>query len=154
MSHQFEEVPQTDIDVIIDAVSRGIPLKEIHGISEEQMKALYVLAYGFYNEGRLGEAEKFFHFLCIYDFYCVDFLMGLAAVYQLKELYQKAADLYAVAFAQGESDYRPMLYSGQCHLAMGKSGKAGQCFRMVIKYAPDAKLKESAYAYMAILNQR
>jgi type III secretion system low calcium response chaperone LcrH/SycD len=153
MSPQHEEAAEFDIQRILDAVSQGITLKEIHGISDEQMDGLYSLAYDFYNQGRLDEAEKLFRFLCIYDFYCVDFLMGLAAVYQLKKMYQKAADLYAVAFSQSDSDYRPMLYSGQCQLALGKSGKAGQCFRVVVQCAKDEVLQATAQAYLVALKK-
>ena len=80
MGHQYDEVEEKNLEVILDAVNQGVTLKEIHGISDEQMEGLYGLAYQFYNQGRLDEAEKFFKFLCIYDFYSVDFLMGLAAV--------------------------------------------------------------------------
>ena len=159
MSHQYDEAASNNIDaeknldVILDAVNQGVTLKEIHGISDEQMDGLYGLAYDFYNQGKLDEAEKFFRFLCIYDFYSVDFLMGLAAVYQLKEMYQKAADIYAVAFAQGNADYRPMLYAGQCQLAMGKSGKASQCFKAVIQYTDDDSLKATAQAYLTALKR-
>lgn len=153
MSHQYDEVNDENLDVILDAVNQGVTLKEIHGISDEQMDGLYSLAYDFYHQGRLDDAEKFFRFLCIYDFYCVDFLMGLAAVYQLKGTYQKAADIYAIAFAQSDSDYRPMLYSGQCQLAMGKSGKARQCFKAVIEYSGEDSLKATAQAYLSALQQ-
>jgi len=153
MSHQYHDATEQDLETILDAVNQGVTLKEIHGISDEQMDGLYSLAYDFYQQGRLDEAEKFFRFLCIYDFYCVDFLMGLAAVYQLKKMYQKAADLYAVAFAQGDADYRPMLYAGQCQLAMGKSGKARQCFTVVLEQSDDASLKVTAQAYLTALQQ-
>ncbi|MBB5390579.1 MULTISPECIES: type III secretion system translocator chaperone SicA [unclassified Herbaspirillum] len=153
MSHQYGQAEEKDLEVILDAVNQGVTLKEIHGISDEQMDGLYRLAYDFYQQGRLDEAEKFFRFLCIYDFYCVDFLMGLAAVYQLKEMHQKAADLYAVAFAQGHDDYRPMLYAGQCQLAMGKSGKASQCFKAVLEQADDEALKDAAKAYLTVLKR-
>lgn len=148
MSHQYDEASQKDLEAILDAVNQGVTLKEIQGISDAQMDGLYSLAYDFYNQGKLDEAEKFFRFLCIYDFYCVEFLMGLAAVYQLKKMYQKAADLYAVAFAQGNADYRPMLYAGQCQLSMGKLGKASQCFKTVIELAEDETLKATAQAYL------
>ena len=69
MSHQCDEKMKSDIELIIDAVNKGVTLREIHGISEEQMQGLYGLAYDFYNKGKLEEAEKFFRFLCIYDFY-------------------------------------------------------------------------------------
>src|SRR5450830_647818 len=154
MSHQYDnDTVEQDLEVILDAVNQGVTLKEIHGISDEQMDGLYSLAYDFYEQGRLDEAEKFFRFLCIYDFYCIDFLMGLAAVYQLKEMHQKAADLYAVAFAQSKSDYRPVLFAGQCQLAMGKSGKAKQCFKAVLQHASDASLKETAQAYLTALQK-
>lgn len=155
MNHQCEQDAETSasIEVIVEAVSKGVTLKEIHGISDVQMEGLYSLAYDFYNQGRLDEAEKFFRFLCIYDFYCVDFLMGLAAVYQLKKKYQKAADLYAIAFAQSKSDYRAILYSGQCQMAIGKAARAARCFRMVVEFAQDDALKNSARAYLAALQK-
>ncbi|MEB0010298.1 type III secretion system translocator chaperone SicA [Glaciimonas sp. Gout2] len=153
MKHQSEDFDENHLETILDAVSEGATLKEIHGISEQQMDELYGLAYDFYRQGKLDEAEKFFRFLCIYDFYCPDFLMGLAAVYQLKGAYQKAADLYAVAFAQGDGDYRSMLYSGQCQLAMGKSGKAKQCFKTVIENANEDSVKKIADAYLKALQK-
>ena len=153
VSHQNSSSEENEIEEIIDAVNQGITLKEIHGISEEQMDGLYNLAYELYNQGRLDEAEKFFKFLCIYDFYSVDFLMGLAAVYQLKELYQKASDIYAVAFAQSDLDYRPMLYLGQCQLALGKLGRAGQCFKSVIDHTNDEALRLTAEAYLSVLRK-
>jgi type III secretion system low calcium response chaperone LcrH/SycD len=153
MSHRYDEATESEIEIILGAVNQGVTFKEIHGISDAQMDGLYALAYEFYHQGRLDEAEKFFRFLCIYDFYCADFLMGLAAVYQLKKMYQKAIDLYAVAFAQSDADYRPMLYSGQCQLAMGKTGKAGRCFKMVMQYADNESLKLTAQTYIAALQQ-
>lgn len=153
MSHQYDEKVEGEIEIILDAVNQGVTLKEIHGISDEQMQGIYGLAYDFYSKGKLEEAEKFFRFLCIYDFYNVDFLLGLAAVYQLSEMYQKASDLYAVAFAQADSDYRPMLYAGQCQLAMGKSGKARQCFKTVIECSNDESLILKAQAYSDALKK-
>lgn len=153
MSHQSEDFDEKKLEIILEAVSEGATLKEIHGISDGEMDELYGLAYDFYHQGRLDEAEKFFRFLCIYDFYCSDFLMGLAAVYQLKRAYQKAADLYAVAFAQGKGDYRPMLYSGQCQLAMGKSGKAKQCFMAVIEHTNEESIRQIAEAYINALQK-
>ncbi|MFC6841802.1 type III secretion system translocator chaperone SicA [Xanthomonas theicola] len=153
MNQQHGNTDEQNLEIILDAVAQGVTLKEIHGISDEQMDGMYSLAYDFYNRGRLDEAEKLFRFLCIYDFYCVDFLMGLAAVYQLKQMHQKAADLYAVAYAQGDADYRPMLYAGQCQLAMGKSGKARQCFKVVLEKSGDETLKATAQAYLTALQQ-
>ncbi|WP_279613177.1 tetratricopeptide repeat protein [Burkholderia sp. BCC1630] len=42
------------------------------------MDGIYAYAYRFYQRGRLDEAEVFFRFLYIYDFYNVDYATGLA----------------------------------------------------------------------------
>ncbi|UVL76916.1 type III secretion system translocator chaperone SicA [Pseudomonas putida] len=137
---------------VMQAVLDGASLKDLHGFSTEQMDSLYGFAYEFYEQGRLDDAEKFFHFLCIYDFYNAQYWMGLAAVHQLKQNYQKAIDLYAVAFAQGKHDYRPMLYTGQCQLALGKAGKAKVCFEYVIERVQEPGMRERAQAYLNALS--
>ncbi len=149
--HQHDDIENMDINCIIDAVSQGATLKELSGISDGEMEGLYSLAYDFYKQGRLDEAEKFFRFLCIYDFYNVDFILGLAAVYQMKKMYEKAIDIYALAFAQGKSDYRSMLYAGQCQLSIGRVGKAKKCFLEVVKSSNDEFLRNKAEAYLTAL---
>ncbi|WMI97553.1 type III secretion system translocator chaperone SicA [Pseudomonas chlororaphis subsp. aurantiaca] len=137
---------------VMHAVLDGAALKDLKGVSSEQMDSLYAFAYEFYEQGRLDEAERFFHFLCIYDFYNAQYWMGLAAVHQLKQNYQKAIDVYAVAFVQGKNDYRPMHYTGQCQLALGKAGKAKLCFEYVLERIQDPSLREQAKAYLEALS--
>ncbi len=136
----------------VQAVLEGTPLKDVRGISGEQMDGLYAYAYEFYEQGRLDDAEKFFHFLCIYDFYNSQYWMGLAAVHQLKENYQKAIELYAVAFAQGKNDYRPMFYTGQCQLALGQGAKARLCFEYVLERVTEDELRRQAQVYLDALS--
>ncbi|HFR2646387.1 TPA: SycD/LcrH family type III secretion system chaperone IpgC, partial [Shigella sonnei] len=97
---------------------------------------------------RIEEAEVFFRFLCIYDFYNVDYIMGLAAIYQIKEQFQQAADLYAVAFALGKNDYTPVFHTGQCQLRFKAPLKAKECFELVIQHSNDEKLKIKAQSYL------
>ena len=62
-------------EMVWEAVSAGATLKDVQGIPQDMMEGLYAHAYDFYNKGRLDEAETFFKFLCIYDFYNADYLM-------------------------------------------------------------------------------
>jgi type III secretion system low calcium response chaperone LcrH/SycD len=137
--------------MIWEAVNEGATLQEVHGIPSEMMDGLYAYAYAFYQKGQLEEAEKFFRFLCIYDFYNADYIMGLAAVCQLKKQFQKAADLYAVAFAQSKNDYRPVFFSGQCQLFMRKAAQARQCFELVCQQSDDEALQAKAQIYLETL---
>lgn len=138
---------------VAKAVLEGATLKDLRGLRADQMDELYAYAYEFYEQGRLDDAQKFFHFLCIYDFNNTQYWMGLAAVHQLKQDYQKAVDLYAVAFAQSTNDYLPMLYSGQCQLALGKAGKAKACFEGVLENSECEDLCGQASAWLAALVQ-
>lgn len=135
-------------EVIWEAVNNGATLKDLHEIPDHLMEGIYAYAYDFYNKGRLDEAETFFRFLCIYDFYNQDYIMGLAAVCQLKKLYQKAIDLYAVAFALGKNDYRPMFFTGQCYLFLHRVGKAKKCFELVCAHSQDKTFSKKAQAYL------
>lgn len=150
MSRDNKQDEQVALEVV-DAVLGGAALKDVQGLSDEHMGSLYAFAFQFYEQGRLDDAEKFFHFLCIYDFHNSHYWMGLAAVHQLKHNHQKAIDLYAIAFAQGNNDYRPMLYTGQCHLALGKVGKARLCFEYVLEQATENDLREQAKVYLDTL---
>lgn len=135
-------------ELVWEAVSSGATLKDVHGIPSDTMEGLYAYAYDFYNKGRLDEAETIFRFLCIYDFYNPDYIMGLAAVSQLKKQFQKACDLYAVAFALSKNDYRPVFFTGQCQLFMRKAAKARQCFELVCEQSADEALRIKAQAYL------
>ena len=139
-------------DMLWATVNGGSTLKDVNNIPNDMMEGLYAYAYDFYNKGQLDNAAIFFRFLCIYDFYNPDYYMGLAAVYQLQKQYQKAANIYAVAFSLAEHDYRPAFFTGQCQLLMQKANKAKQCFELVLEHSADEALKIRARAYLDTLN--
>ena len=116
------------------------------------MEGVYAYAHRFYVNGQLDEAETFFRFLCLYDFYNGEYALGLAAVHQLKGQYEKAIDLYAIAFTLLDADYRPMLHVGQCQLALGKPQVAQECFRIVVDSARDPALVTRAKAYLQAIS--
>lgn len=136
----------------VQLLLQGTSLHTLKGVSEQQMGTLYAYAYRFYEQGKLEEAERLFHFLCIYDFHNPDYWCGNAAVHQLQGRFQKAIDLYAMAFAIRSSDYRPMFYSGQCNLALGKPGKARLCFEYAVASLDDPALRAQAQAYLDVLS--
>ncbi|TFZ48678.1 type III secretion system translocator chaperone SicA [Serratia proteamaculans] len=153
MDHKDNINDEHQAEMIWDAVCDGATLKDIQGIPQEMMEGLYAHAYDFYNKGRLDEAETFFRFLAIYDFYNPDYIMGLAAVCQLKKQFQKACDLYAVAFTLSKNDYRPVFFTGQCQLFMRKVANARQCFELVCEHSSDEALCAKAQIYLESLQE-
>ncbi|KVM73926.1 chaperone protein SicA [Burkholderia ubonensis] len=138
---------------VIEAIQNGATLKDLRGVSQEMMDGIYAFAYRFYQQGRLDDAEVFFRFLCVYDFYNAEYVMGLAAVYQLKRNYAKAIDLYALAYTLSKDDYRPMFHTGQCHLMTGKAVMARRCFAVVMERSNDERMKQKAASYLDGLEQ-
>lgn len=134
--------------ILWDAVQQGFALKDIQGVSDGVMEGVYAYAYDFYQKGQLEEAETFFRFLCLYDMYNVDYLLGLGAVYQLRKHYQRALDTYALAAALAKNDSRPMFYAGQCNMMLRRRGKARFCFEIVAAESLDQNLKNKAQAYL------
>lgn len=129
---------------LLDAVGGGATLKDLHAIPQDLMDGVYAFAYRFYTQGLLDDAEVFFRFLCVYDFYNAEYAMGLAAVSQLKCEYARAINLYALAYSLSKSDYRPMFHTGQCHLLMGRPALARRCFKIVVEDSQDERLRLKA----------
>ncbi|KFF67194.1 chaperone protein SicA [Pectobacterium brasiliense] len=152
-------IPDDDDEVydysigIIDAIQSGATLKDVHNVSHETMGDIYKLAYDFYLQGKLNDAESLFRFLCIYDFYNPEYAMGLAAVYQLKKNYPKAIDFYALSYSLSENDYRPMFYAGQCNLMLRHVVQAKKCFEIVIDRCSDPMLNEKSQNYLLALSE-
>lgn len=148
----YEKMSDNELDqlakYIVSIVQNGTSLKDESSIPEGFMEGIYSFAYDFYQKGKLDEAEAIFKFLCLYDFYNVDYIMGLAAVNQLKKQYQAAIDLYALAYLNAKKDYRPVFYAGQCNLALGEKEKAKYCFHQVFTNISDGAMKEKAEVYL------
>ena len=118
-------------NLMFDGLQQGATLKELKDVSDDMLESVYTYAHRFYSNGQLDEAETFFRFLYLYDFYNGEYALGLAAVHQMKKDYAKAIDLYALAYTLLKDDERPMLHVGQCHLALGKLSLAKGCFETV-----------------------
>lgn len=149
------------ISATFEAIEGGATLKDIQGIPDSFMRGIYTYAYDFYNQGRLDDAEVFFRFLSIYDFYNPDYIMGLAAVYQLKKNYEKAIELYSLADAlpkkkdkNSARDYAPVFYAGQCNIMIGQGVRARLCFEIVRDGTSDTKLKAKAESYLKALEDK
>lgn len=155
MNSQTSTEPNEDavLDALMESVQNGATIKELKGIDDGLMEGVYAYAHRFYTNGQLDEAETFFRFLCLYDFYNGEYALGYAAVHQMKGNFQKAIDMYAVAFTFLRNDYRPILHAGQCQLSLGKPEMAKGCFEVVVESSKDAALVARASAYLQAMSQ-
>lgn len=140
-------------EVLIEGLQAGATIKDMKGVSSEMLEGVYAYAHRYYTNGQLDEAEAFFRFLYLYDFYNSEYALGLAAVHQLKREYQKAIDMYAVAYVLTKDDQRAMFHVGQCHLALGKAAVASDCFATVIQRSKEESLIARAQAYRTAIEE-
>lgn len=140
------------IEQMLMASVKGISLSEIHGVTDDLLNDIYAYAYDFYNKGKLDEAESFFKFLCIYNFFNADYLTGLAAVKQLKKEYKQAIDLYAIAFYNNPEKIIPVFYSGQCQLMLLDCEGARESFNYIMASDADLSLKEKSEVFLSCID--
>lgn len=148
MTQENETIHEAEMcSMLMEYIQQGVLLKDLQGIPDDTMEDIYAHAHHFYYQGRLDEAENYFSLLCMYDLKNPDYFIGLGAVNQLKKKYQKACDIYSLAYILSEEDYSPVFYSGQCQLLMGDIIKALQFFEIVIKKCPNQDLVKKARVY-------
>lgn len=148
-TNEEDSLRSEEIRLILQTLQSGGAIKDLKGLSGDQLEGVYALAFRFYQNGQLDEAETFFRFLSLYDFYNADYAMGLAAVLQMKKQYDKAISTYALAQVLDPSTDAPMFHMAQCHLALGKLGLARECFEGVARRAQGSELGARAQAYLS-----
>lgn len=115
-----------------DEIKHGSALGELRSDAGEAMTGIYERASILCRNGRLDEVELLFRSLCVYDFKNIDFVLGLAAAYQVAGKYNKALDMCAMGYMLNGSDYRVLLYAGQCNLLLRRLTKAKRCFDILL----------------------
>lgn len=136
------------VERIFEALQAGATFKDLYDIGPDTLEAIYGHAYGYYQQGRLDDAESLFRLLVTYDFYNVDYAMGLGAVFQRQKKYDKALDVYAAAYTLSGGNRHAMLYAGQCNLLLHRRGKARRCFQIVIDENVNDRLHQQAQTYL------
>ncbi|MBD5750719.1 SycD/LcrH family type III secretion system chaperone [Citrobacter freundii] len=138
---------------IEDLFESGATHKQLYGIPDSLMNGFYACAYEYYQKGEIEKAEHFFKFLMMYDFYNPDYAFGLAAVYQLKQDYKHALDIYAIAYALDDDNLRAIFEAGQCYMHLHNYSKARDSFGEVVAHEKDPELVKRAEVYLKALTK-
>ena len=111
--------------VLSGYLAKGYRIADLAGMTQEQLDAMYALAYQLYQADNFKDAAAIFQGLVLFDSSNSDYLMGLASSEQGLEHYERASDLFAMVCAHsGMTDPKPMYYSCICALKNGERDKA------------------------------
>ena len=139
------------VSEILQEIIAGATLKDIYGIPDDILEAVYAHAYNFYQKGNMAHAEELFQFLCMHDMYNTKYIFGLASVHHQKKNHAKAAQLFTMCAILEETNYPAMFYAGQCNLALKDMAQANMCFNYLVERDAPSVLKNQAQAYLAAL---
>lgn len=110
-------------------------VRDLKGITTEEMEAVYSLGFNFYNTGRYEEAEKVFKFLVLFDHMTPKYWMGLGAVQQVNKNYEGAVTSYGFASFLDLSDPKPQYMAAECYFVMGDLDNAASALEAVKRFA-------------------
>ena len=116
--------------------TEGATIKELRGISNNELEAVYSLAFNYYRTGKFDEAEKLFNFLALFDHLNQKYWMGVGAVRQVKKDFSGAVQAYGYASFLDLSNPKPQLHAAECFLAMGDKRNAASSLEALDQYCP------------------
>ena len=127
---------QAQIEEAAKKFLNGSTIKELKGIKNEELEAVYSLAFNFYRSGKFDEAEKLFNFLALFDHLNPKFWMGVGAVRQVKKDYAGAVQAYGYASFLDLKNPKPQIHAAECFLAMGDKRNAASSLEALDMFCP------------------
>ena len=112
------------IEHTVKALNDELVFKDVQGISDSAMEAVYAVAYNDFQAGKYDAAHKLFVFLCMFDHMNKKYWMALGACRFAMKDYVGASGAYGVAGMVDDHDPVPPLRAADCHLAGGDVGAA------------------------------
>jgi len=144
MVDQLSKEAEKKLEQILDHFfSVGGVFKDAHGITDEEMEAIYSIGYNLYQNGKYDDALNVFKFLCFFDHLEKKYWIGLGAVHQMMGNYEKAIEAYSYAAFLDLEDPRPAIHAADCHLILGNKEAAESALNAVIEFCSEDPEKKS-----------
>ena len=118
------------------AFANGATMKEVRGITNDELEAVYSLGFGYYNTGKFEDAQKLFEFLVLFDHLSTKYWFALGAVQQAQKEYQKAISSYSYSSFLDLENPKPQFHAAECYLALGDKANAASAIMALEQYCP------------------
>ena len=82
----MDKITEEKIAAAAKSFANGATLKEVRGITNDELEAVYSLGFGYYTTGKFEEAQKLFEFLVLFDHLSTKYWFALGAVQQARIL--------------------------------------------------------------------
>ena len=133
----MQKIDTKKIAETVKALAQDVAtLKQLKGVTNAELEAVYSLAFGYYKTGKYEEAHKLFQFLVLFDHLNAKFWMGLGAVQQMEKDYKNAVVSYGYCSFLKLDNPKPQLHAAECFLAMGDKRNAASSLEALDAYCP------------------
>lgn len=141
---------------LLDAVvNHGVSPAMLHGITAEQLEAIYSLCHDDLMAGRFEEGRERASFLLRNEPWDRRFHMAFAFALQNLGQHESAGQFYASAFEMDATDAVCALRIGECLSALNELDEAREAFEAAVKLswldAQHEEVREKAQAYLDLL---
>ena len=123
-------------DTVKTLIKDGATLKQLKGVTNAELEAVYSLAFSYYRIGKFDEAFKLFQFLVLFDHLNAKFWFGLGATQQALKDYQNAVVSYGYCSFLKLDNPKPQLHAAECFLALGDKRNAASSLEALDAYCP------------------
>jgi len=111
-------------------------LKQLKGVTNDELEAVYSLAFGYYQTGKYEDAHKLFQFLVLFDHMNAKYWFGLGAAQQALKDYKSAAVSYGYCSFLKLDNPKPQFHAAECFLALGDKKSAASALFALNEYCP------------------
>lgn len=117
-------------------IQENATLKQLKGVTNAELEAVYSLAFGYYRTGKFDEALKLFQFLVLFDHLNAKYWFGFGAVQQALRDFQGAIASYGYCSFLNLENPKPQLHAAECFLALGDKRNAASSLEALNEYCP------------------
>ncbi len=117
-------------------IENASTMKQLKGVTNDELEAVYSLAFSYYQTGKYEEAHKLFQFLVLFDHLNAKYWFGLGAAQQALKDFQNAAVSYGYCSFLKLDNPKPQLHAAECFLALGDKRSAASALEALNEYCP------------------
>lgn len=118
---------------LLALLSQGVTIGSLSGLSPRGVEALYALGHGWFNAGRLAEAERVFAWVAVQDHFNRRYQLALAMALHAQGKHERALRPYGMASLLDLTDPEPVLRMAECLLSLGRKGEARQSLQQALE---------------------
>ncbi len=128
-----DSTDQPNIGALLEEfLTNNSTLKELKGLTDKEMEAVYTAAFNYYSHDKFKEAHELFTALCQFDHQQFKYWMGLGASRQMLKQHEGAVEAYGMAALIDNANPKVPFHAADCLLALKDYERAKQALEAAI----------------------